>query len=83
VTACFGRGNRNWDCDGFISNLNGNQTKQNRSEKKISWKTYFANKGQIRILRVCIIAPFKLKPVLTDWQTFYNLTNPVAEGAVT
>ena len=28
--------------------------------------------------------PFKLKPTTSpDWQTFYNLTNPVAEGAVT
>ena len=28
--------------------------------------------------------PFKLKPYTSpDWQTFYNLTNPVAEGAVT
>jgi hypothetical protein len=27
--------------------------------------------------------PFKIKPTSsTDWQTFYNLTNPVAEGAV-
>jgi hypothetical protein len=27
--------------------------------------------------------PFKLKPASSpDWQTFYNLTNPVAEGAV-
>ena len=27
--------------------------------------------------------PFKLKPTTSpDWQTFYNLTNPVAEGAV-
>jgi hypothetical protein len=27
--------------------------------------------------------PFKLKPTSSpDWQTFYNLTNPVAEGAV-
>ena len=28
--------------------------------------------------------PFKLKPTTSpDWQTFYNLTNPVAEGAIT
>ena len=28
--------------------------------------------------------PFKLKPTTSpDWQTFYNSTNPVAEGAVT
>jgi hypothetical protein len=28
--------------------------------------------------------PFKLKPTTSpDWQTFYNLTNPVAEGALT
>ena len=27
--------------------------------------------------------PFKLKPTSPDWQTFYNLTNPAAEGAVT
>ena len=30
------------------------------------------------------LLPFKLKPTTSpDWQTFYNLTNPVAEGAVT
>ena len=29
------------------------------------------------------VFPFKLKPASSpDWQTFYNLTNPVAEGAV-
>ena len=54
----FGRGKRSRGRDGFISNLNGNQTKQNRSENIFSWKIYFINKGQIRILRVCVIARY-------------------------
>jgi hypothetical protein len=47
---------------GFISNLNGNQTKQNknRSENMFSWKTHFTNKGQIFILKVCVIAALQI-----------------------
>jgi hypothetical protein len=32
------------------------KTKQNRSENISSWKIYFTSKGQIRILRVYVIA---------------------------
>jgi ribosomal protein L28 len=52
----------------IYSKLNRNKTKKNRLVNIFSCKIYFTNKGQILILRVCVIADFAHHSVGYLWQ---------------
>jgi hypothetical protein len=64
-------------CGRVLFKTKQKKTKQNRSVTIFSWKMYFTNKGQIRVLRVCVIIPHA-SPYLTNndrlrWKTDFRL----------